>query len=93
MTPSQVDQAPRALLKASAGAAQATTRVTKGDAGPLGQVALIGRAVTGQESSGQLGQVPVVVGHVRRVTQPVTHEDEALLAADHRPSDRDPPDG
>jgi len=53
-TTGQVDQTTRPLLQVSTDGAYPTARVAKGDAGPLGQVALVGRAVAGKEAAGQL---------------------------------------
>jgi len=89
----QVDLATWPFLQFCADRAQPTTGVANGDAGPLGQVAIIGRAVAGEESSGQLGKGGIAVGHHGRVTQPVADEDERLVTADDGPADRKAPEG
>jgi hypothetical protein len=89
----QVNQTTGALLHVCARCAQSTARVVEGDAGPLGQVPFIRRAMSGEKPSGQLGQVAVAVGQPGWIAQPVAGQNETLIDTDDRPADCQTLDG
>ena len=80
----EVDQPLAVRLHLVAERGQPAAGVAEGDPRPLGQVAGVGRPVTGEVAPRQPRQQLVAVGQLRRVAEPVPYGDEGVLPAAHR---------
>ena len=87
--PGEIDETVVPHLELGGDRRQASTNVTQRESGPAGQVPVARGPVTREKASCELGKRAVAIDPVDR-PEPVAHQDERLLPADHGTSHRVP---